>query len=172
MKPANYLDKEKVFIHKKFESGIQQGLLMIEYNPDSGLFTNESGADVGNYGSKDGYVYVQFEGSNWLAHRLAFLFMTGSVPDVVDHKDCIRRNNVWENLRPCTTQQNNLNSSVHFDSKSGIKGVYWHMKKKRWIAKVSIHGKQRTLGAYTFKHEAAKAVCDARAKYHGEFARN
>lgn len=51
------------------------------------------------------------------------------------------------------------------NSKSGVKGVYWNKREKRWIAKIGIKGKSITLGRFRTLEEAAEARKAGEEKY-------
>ena len=52
---------------------------------------------------------------------------------------------------------------------SGIKGVYWHKKHKKWQANLQINGKLIYLGLYLNKEDAINARKQAELKYFKEF---
>lgn len=77
----------------------------LSYDPDSGLFTwktdrrsKKIAGCVAGYLNDKGYVKIGVNGKDMPVHRLAFLFMTGSIPPKniqVDHIKCIRNDNRW-----------------------------------------------------------------------------
>lgn len=81
-----------------------------------------------------GYIHIRFEGKNYYAHRLAFLYMKGYIPELVDHIDRIRHNNPWSNLREATHKLNSQNVSLKSNNRSGITGV--RRKHNKWIAEI------------------------------------
>lgn len=102
----------------------------------------ESGSEAG-FRLATGYACIRLYGTTFRAHRLAFLYMTGTLPSgVVDHIDRIRHNNCWENLRDVTPTQNARNRSVSVDNKSKITGV------RRLRAKQGCKGKPPSFVAY------------------------
>ena len=87
---------------------------LYRYEPDTGRFIRIyskqrpdtigriAGAPHGN-----GYLEITIDGRTYYAHRLAWLYMTGAWPKgQIDHKNCIRYDNKWENLRDCTPALN------------------------------------------------------------------
>ena len=104
-----------------------------------------------------------------LMHR-AVLGIVELDPDV-DHRDGDGLNNQKTNLRRATHAGNASNIKVRRDSKSGLKGVYWSEKNRRWAAQIRTGGKQVWLGYFGSPEEAAHAYDHAAIKYHGDFAR-
>src|SRR6186713_1949490 len=104
---------------------------ILSYSPETGefswLITNSNRAIAGSVAGSlfpTGYTAIQIRGARHLAHRLAWLYMTGKWPRFqVDHKDRCRSNNRWDNLRQATNTQNAHNSTVKASSKIGLKGV-------------------------------------------------
>lgn len=107
----------------------------------------------------------------YAAHRLAYLYMTGAFPpEQVDHKNLIKSDNRWDNLRLATGSQNAANRPVRSQSKSGVKGV-WNVRDK-FVSVININGKQKYLGTFTSEDEAHSAYMDAANAHYGEYARS
>jgi hypothetical protein len=90
-----------------------------------------------------------------------------------DHKNHNTLDNRKDNLRPCTTAQNNLNRPGNKGSKSGYKGVTLNNGKgghNIWRVRIQIDGKSTFLGRFHTPEEAAHAYDEAAKIYHGEFA--
>jgi len=90
---------------------------------------------------------------------------------ILDHIDGNGLNNCKSNLRFCTHAENSRNAGPNALNKSGIKGVCWHVRSKKYIATISLNRKLIHIGYFTDPIEAAKAYNEAAIKYHGEFAR-
>lgn len=90
---------------------------------------------------------------------------------VTDHLNGNKLDNRRSNLRICTQAKNTRNSKPHSDSKSGFRGVSWHGLTDKWQARVSINGKEKYLGLYDTREEAALAYNQAAKIHYGEFAR-
>jgi hypothetical protein len=151
---------------------------LLIYEPDTGLFTrritvsNARGGRAGEVAGSingAGYVYVIVDGSKHLAHRLAWLYMTGEWPTTgVDHRDHDEVNNRWNNLRLANQSMNNGNASVHADNPSGAKGVSHSQRlDKPWKARIH----NRHLGHFATIEEAKAAYDKAAREIFGEFFR-
>ena len=68
-------------------------------------------------------------------------------------------------LRVVTPQQNAENrSGAQSDSSSGLRGVYWSAKDKRWYGQVKRFGKKYSTPYFHTKEEANEAVIKLRAE--------
>lgn len=88
-----------------------------------------------------------------------------------EHRDNEGLNNLRSNIRPCTNSQNQMNRGVILNTTSGFKGVSWSRERNKWISQISISGKQKNLGRFTSKIEAAEKYNEAAIKYYGEFSK-
>lgn len=86
-----------------------------------------------------------------MLHRFLFDY-----PDEeIDHKNHNGLDNRRSNLRLTNRVQNGFNRcGAMINSKSGIRGVFWHKRDKLWIVKVTIKGKSHRVGGYKSKEEA------------------
>lgn len=89
----------------------------------------------------------------------------------VDHIDGDGLNNVRQNLRLCTTEQNQYNRGPSRTNTSGFKGVCWHKGNKRWMATIRHKGKRIFLGYRLTPEQAARLYDAAARELHGNFAR-
>ncbi len=128
--------------------------------------------DVAGSLHPNGYTYIRVDNNKYFAHRLIWLYHYGYLPESLDHKYGKEIGDYLWNLRPCTRSQNNHNSKIRKDNRSGVKGVGWNKVRSLWVARVKVNNKSRHLGGFKNKEEAANAVRVARLKYHGEFANN
>lgn len=86
---------------------------------------------------------------------------------IVDHFDRNKLNNLTENLRQATYQDNARNISIPKDNTSGVIGVSWHKTTNQWRAYIVVNKKQIHLGNFTNKNDAIQARRDAEGKYFG-----
>lgn len=120
--------------------------------------------------NKLGYRNVKIEGKVYLEHRLIYLMHYGYMPEFMDHADCNRSNNILRNLRVCNRSQNACNAKRNTRNTSGVKGVTWESRDRRWRACVYIDGKRHHLGCFDDIDVAAQIVKIERLKLHGDFA--
>lgn len=149
----------------------------LDYNPETGLFSWAKNrvsmkgihTNVGTIRSTDGYRQVSVDSVLYRAHRLAFLWMTGRWPTAfVDHKNGLRDDNRWNNLREATRQQNRGNTALFITNTSGRQGVY--KVGNRWRARIVREGVCKHLGYFDTLGEAASAYDDAELAFYGEYA--
>ena len=119
----------------------------------------------------DGYVKIRLLNKICKCSRLAILYMTGELPEVVDHQNLNRADDRWENLRVATRSQNQHNRSIQINNKSGFKGVFWNKQARKFQAKIGFDGKQKHLGFFIRPEDAHQAYARAAKTFHGEFAR-
>lgn len=75
----------------------------------------------------------------------------------VDHIDNNRTNNNVYNLRWATNQENCFNRKMSINNTSGVKGVVWHKRIKKWQAFIKINGKLKFIGYYDEMEDASEA---------------
>jgi hypothetical protein len=152
---------------------------VLDYNPETGDFTwrisSSNRTPVGTKaGAKGtiGYIHISVDMKKYLAHRLAYFYMTGEWPkSVIDHINGDKADNRWANLRPATISQNTWNSNKSSKNSSGYKGVSFSKSKKKWTARISKNYHLHILGYFDTKEEAIEAHKKAAIELHGDFAR-
>ena len=150
------------------------------YNPETGDFTRIAYVrnhmkDNSKVGFIDplGYYYTKINNIKIGLHRLAFLYMEGFIPDMVDHIDGNPSNNKWDNLRVCTAIQNQCNAKIRVDNKTGVKGIsYKKGHKKPYVPRLTINKVRHSLGTYETLEEAKQVLEYHRDKFHKEFAKH
>ncbi len=139
------------------------------WNMDRGLKTKKGGL-AGYLNKSTGRWNVMIDKKMYRYHRVIYLYHYGTMPDYIDHIDGDKLNNNIENLRACTSSQNNYNRIKQKNNKSGVKGVHWSTAHGKWYARISVNKKPMYLGTYDDLNEAALVVDAARKKHHKEFA--
>lgn len=119
----------------------------------------------------DGYVRIGIDGKDYFAHRLAFLWVHGFMPDVVDHINGDRSDNRIANLRAASVMTNNRNSAKKSYGKSRFRGVSARRGGK-WRACIRIDGKKHLyLIECRSEIEAAYWYDMASIEHHGDRGR-
>lgn len=109
-------------------------------------------------GRKTEYKSVFICNSHYKAHRLAYALVKQCWPDGdIDHLDGNGLNNRISNLRVVSNTENAKNTRAHENNVSGITGVHWDVRKKRWIAQGNIGGKRTQIASSKNKDEVIKA---------------
>lgn len=150
---------------------------ILSYDPDTGIFSWATprprvrvGDKAGGIHKRSGYVMIEIDGKSYAAHRLAWFYMTGSMPkNQIDHINRVRSDNRFSNLREATNGQNRANTVS--SSRHGLKGVThkkW-LKEKPWEARITFEKKVRSLGCFATKEEAHAAYCKEAKRLHGDF---
>ena len=108
----------------------------------------------------------------WLAHRIAWLIVTGEWPvDQIDHINGNRSDNRWCNLRAANNSQNHANVGLLSSNTSGLKGASWSKRYKKWVAQIGFNKMTIHLGRYDCPAAAHFAYLIAADKFFGEYAR-
>jgi hypothetical protein len=151
---------------------------VLDYNPETGTFTWRVSSGGTLKGTKAGFQLIvgnhrywrtAIDGRYYLAHRLAYFWMTGDwPPHLMDHKDGNGLNNRWRNLRLATSTQNSANQRTRRNNQYGLKGVCtYHHNPKRVIAVCA--GKH--LGIFDTPEEAHAVYLREAKRRWGEYAR-
>lgn len=140
---------------------------LLNYDPETGIMEWKSrrgqhsfrGLEVKSITSGYKRVSINLNGLNRsiYAHRLAWFFVYGEIPDIIDHINTERGDNRITNLRSCNNQENSLNRSKQLNNTSGYKGVDWCKRREKWRAKICYKKKSHHLGYFDCPKEASKA---------------
>ncbi len=155
----------------------------LTYDPDSGIFiweirplchfndrerqTKEHICNMWNaiyagtkagYKDTQGYIVIGINSKLYKAHRLAWLYEKGYLPEnKIDHLDRIRDNNRIINLREVSDTCSMQNTGNFKNNTSGVKGVSIHKKSNKWQVQIGIRGKNKHLGLFTNFEDAVLA---------------
>lgn len=149
---------------------------LLSYDSESGVFTwrhdrrsgqshriihAHAGDEAGAVNARDGYRYIGVGHKLFPAHRLAWLYVTGEWPSgEIDHKNCSRTDNRFDNLRDVPRLINAQNRRrARKDSGTGLAGAFKSPKGCRlpFVSSIVANGKRKYLGQF----ETAQAAHDA-----------
>jgi hypothetical protein len=118
------------------------------------------------------YAVSRHNGMKLLLHR--FLMGVTNPKDIVDHINNNGLDNRRDNLRVVTKQQNNQNTRPNPKSRSPYKGVSFHSRDNRWLARIYFNNRRYELGRFPPTPEgeldAAKAYNQKAKEFYGDFA--
>lgn len=117
--------------------------------------------------STDGHYFIGSVNSIRLyAHRVVWAIYYGKWPNNnIDHINGVKTDNRINNLRALSQKKNTQNACISINNTTGVNGVYWHKRTKKWLAKVVVDYKGIHLGYFDTIEEAAKARQEANEKY-------
>lgn len=152
----------------------------LNYDSETGnlyrISNRQGGFKIGalaGYKHHSGYIYIKVNGKTYAAHRLAWLFHYGEIPDgEIDHINCNKSDNRIINLRLSDRKGNVCNVGLRKDNTSGVKGVSWHRECGKWVAYVRHNGRKIYVGLFSELSDAADAVSEMRKSLHKDFARD
>lgn len=152
--------------------GIEKDTLLKEcvgYDPKTGILRwkmdrgtrAKEGEEVGSINS-EGYLVFKLNGKAYAVHRVAVFLHTGSWPKgEVDHRNHIRHDNRWKNLRDVSSSVNQRNhTKADCDNKTGMLGV--SRKGSRFRATLTRDGQHQHLGYFATAEQAHAAYLSAR----------
>jgi len=137
---------------------------LLSYDENTGLFIRkiklsrwQAGSIAGSKQNK-GYIQIMIDGENYLAHRLAWLYVYGEWPkNQIDHINRIKTDNKIKNLRDVTNSTNQHNNAIRRHNTSGTTGVMTLKSKNSWGAQIYVNNKRIYLGVFKTKEEAISA---------------
>ena len=113
-----------------------------------------------------GYRYVTVLGCAYPEHWLVWFYVKGVWPRAfLDHRNGVRDDNRWSNLREASRKQNNENARTRKDNKTGTRGVCWDNTEGKWRAYLYHNKKQINLGHFHEIEEARLARLAAERKF-------
>lgn len=145
---------------------------VINYEPDTGKFywkKNRGGkalaGSIAGTLRKDGYIDIRLGGKKYLAHRIAWLYSYGSIPEnSIDHINGNTADNRLINLRICKHIENCLNRGKNRNNSTGHKNISEckstskNCKNEYYLVSIMIHGTPYTRA---FNKKSASALEDA-----------
>lgn len=148
---------------------------LLDYDRVTGAFTwrverrgsARAGSPAGSV-TTSGYLRIRIDGGcSFMAHRLAWLYVTGEWPsEEIDHADGVKINNAFQNLRDVPKSLNQQNRiAARSDSGTGVQGVQ-QAASGRYKANIQIDGRQVHLGTFESMQAAMDARVAAKKKHH------
>ena len=133
---------------------------LFHYDPDSGDFTYKVSRGCRKAGDMvgwlaGGYRRAKVCGKSYPLHRVAFLYMTGNLPDVsvdVDHINGNKSDNRWSNLRLVTRRINIMNKGVNSDNELGVR----HVRQLKDTGKFQVRVLGKSYGCYPTHWQAER----------------
>lgn len=114
----------------------------------------------------NGYIKIIINKKAYFAHRLAWLYVCGEWPKhQIDHINQIKDDNRFSNLRDAMDVENKRNRTKQKNNTSGVNGVSWYKRDKKWFAYIKVNGKQLDLGRHKDRFEAICARKSAENKH-------
>lgn len=147
---------------------------LFHYDPSTGLFTRLvdvigsrfKKGDIAGSTMPNEYTSIGIDRKLYPAHRLVWLYIHGEFPSAdIDHINRVRDDNRLSNLRSVSRSENLKNKKIPDSNTSGVMGVHWHNRTRRWIARIGVSGKKKSLGTFLNKEDAVRARKHAEIKY-------
>lgn len=147
---------------------------VLNYDPETGIFTWKSrsgrkckiGGAAGSI-TVEGYCAIRIDHVRIQAHRLAIAYVEGAFPsNYVDHRNGVRSDNRYSNLRHATTGQNHQNRALPRHNTSGYMGVTLEGGSRPWVARISRQKETVWLGRFDTPQEAHAAYLAAKKHIH------
>lgn len=144
---------------------------LLHYDPLTGVFTRlvnrgryRAGATAGY--DNHGYTDIRIGSRGYRAHRLAWLYMTGTWPvHEIDHRNDVKHDNRWVNLRDVPHAVNVRSTAKHHAGNYlGIRGVR-RTRSGSFQARITVDGRVLSLGTHPTPEAAAQAYADAQRSH-------
>lgn len=125
-----------------------------------------------------GYMAGTIFNRAYQAHRVCWAMHFGQWPlGQIDHINGDRSDNRIANLRDVTPAENMRNQRRRVTNTSGVMGVYWHKRDRKWQARIFVGGRQKHIGYFESFGAAVEArkAAEVSLEYHtghGRPARN
>lgn len=121
---------------------------------------------------KSGYRHGCIGGRTIGAHRAAWAVQHGKWPNgEIDHINGRRTDNRMCNLRDANRYQNAQNSCMSSANKSGIRGVSFSNRERKWKAQITANKIGHRLGTFKCRTAAQVAYAVAANCLHGQYQR-
>ena len=158
--------------HEVFCCDPSTGDLVWKRRPHPQARAIKPGQSAGCRNIRTGYRDVSIDKRAYPVHRIIYLMVHGEWPaGEIDHINGIKHDNRIANLRVATHTQNMANKGAYKNSKTGVKGVSYHKRDRKYYVCISASGKQHHVGSFKTIADAQQAYAEAAKRLHGDFAR-
>ena len=122
-----------------------------------GSGVSHCGTQAGTYKDKDGYHILMHKKKQYRVHKIIWYMLRDPIPEgmQIDHINGRRSDNRIQNLRVVNHQGNSKNAQRRSDNSSGVVGVSWLKKRKKWRAYIG--RPQQFLGEFKILDDAIAA---------------
>jgi len=150
---------------------VEQLKALLHYDPNTGKFSRiaQQTHNAGGGADCNGYLALGVMGRSYLAHRLAWLYITGQWPKFeIDHINGDRSDNRWCNLREADRQRNAQNQRrARSDNQTGFLGVTRQGSRKNpYVAKIKGRTGIVYIGRFKTAEEAHAAYVRVKRRIH------
>lgn len=161
------------YVRSRLEYNPLTGIMVWKYRSDNiskGTWNKRfANKEAGHVSKSRGYRLISINHKLYMAHRLAFLIMTGRWPEhYIDHEKRATGDNRWAFIRGATQSENMRNRGPSTGRK--YKGVYPAGASGKWKAAIQgLDKKVKYLGTFNTEEEAYAVFCAEARRLHGEF---
>lgn len=154
-------------LHELFDYDRATGVVRAKVGRRSRRGAYKAG-DVIGYPDASGYLKVTVDGCPYALHRVVWKWVTGDEPpEYIDHRNRVRHDNSWANLRAADKYENAANRTVR--KPNGAKGVRPGATAGTWTAILTHRGRQHHLGTFSTEDDAVAAYRQKAKELRGEF---
>lgn len=152
----------------------QQLKELLSYDLESGIFTwlilRGRAKTVAGTPNHNGYIQICVCRRSYMAHKLAWLYVHGCIPKILDHVNGVTSDNRLCNLRIATPTLNQWNRKKSKNNSVGYAGVTRHRRK--YAARIMVNRKYIWLGSFDNPVTAGEAYAKAAKQYRGDWVRS
>ena len=149
---------------------------LVDYSPETGILRakvrrTSTKEILGSKSVRQKRVYLRvcINRKHYYAHRLAWFYVYGKWPKLLDHINGDGCDNRISNLREASHSENHANQRIRQDSATKLKGVSVQQNGK-FRAVITKNGRDISLGTFKTAGEAHAAYVSAARRLFGEFA--
>jgi hypothetical protein len=147
---------------------------LFSYDEETGFFVRNKRLgpkkSVAGHVATKGHRQIMVDGKLYMAHRLAWLYVYGEHPQsLIDHINRNPDDNRICNLRLATNSQNQQNTKIRKNNRSGAKGISYCESSQNWRARITKNNKTFNLGrfnSFDLAVEARKKAEDSMFTHH------